>query len=88
MGLVLGQGGGMNIGARMRIVQMISHAGELIVLNDQGEMFVRAPDRKDFSPGGPKFVWSQIKAPEPSVESKVFPGVVPGFDHLPDTNPV
>ena len=49
-----------------RIVHMCTHAGDLVVLDDQGALFRRIADPKDFNQGPhsrAKFLWIPIEGP-------------------------
>ncbi len=50
-----------------RLVQIVSHGGELLALNDHGELFARSPSSKDFNQGPnhqPAFIWRKVMGPD------------------------
>jgi hypothetical protein len=54
-----------------KLVQIISHAGDIYALNDQGELFMRSRDPKDFNQGPqgrPIFIWHTIPGPHAPLE--------------------
>ncbi len=51
-----------------RLIQIISHAGDIYALNDRGDMFRRERDPKDLNQGphnkGPVFLWHPVPGPD------------------------
>ncbi len=59
-----GQGGGSRKGHSLKIVQMLSHAGDMYVLSDTGGVYQRRVDPNDHNQGQrdwqPRSLWRKV----------------------------